>query len=276
MEEQGAAMVHVVRKFWVLPEDVTAVLYFILQHLPLVPTGTAAAARERLDGGRGWGWGGGGRVRGQEQQRQQDEEQQQQQQQQEQEKQQGQQQQRKQQQQHQKQQGQQQQQQAQQQQTPQQQQQQLSLDSRTLAAAAAAAGAPAKPLLHPQTEEYASEVHTVYFDNRVLELYHGRLYLRPHTIMLKALWKDNSGDDSSSSSSSSSSGSSSSGADKRGWLGEWAPENVVLERKICREGWKGRLCFLMRQKVGLRGLLECTSGTQGHRRTSVVGQWPVV
>ncbi|WIA35665.1 hypothetical protein OEZ86_004076 [Tetradesmus obliquus] len=54
----------------------------------------------------------------------------------------------------------------------------------------------------------------VYFDNKGLELYHGRLYLRPNTQTLKARWIGHND-------------------------GAWAPARVVLERKIYKEGWKG-------------------------------------
>jgi hypothetical protein len=61
---------------------------------------------------------------------------------------------------------------------------------------------------------FTTTLHTVYFDNRGLELYHGRLYLRPNTQTLKARWIGHSD-------------------------GCWAPARVVLERKVYKEGWKG-------------------------------------
>lgn len=70
---------------------------------------------------------------------------------------------------------------------------------------------------HQRLQEFAgytTAVHSVYFDNRGLELYHGRLYFRPNTQTLKARWIGH--DD-----------------------GCWAPERVVLERKVYKEGWKG-------------------------------------
>jgi SPX domain protein involved in polyphosphate accumulation len=94
---------------------------------------------------------------------------------------------------------------------------------------------------------FATTLHTVYFDSRALELYHGRLYLRPNTSTLKARWITSS-HDSSSHDSGGDSGStaavaaggeaphehSAAGADA-----SWAPDKIVLERKVYREGWKG-------------------------------------
>jgi hypothetical protein len=61
---------------------------------------------------------------------------------------------------------------------------------------------------------FTTTLHTVYFDNKGLELYHGRLYLRPNTQTLKARWIGHND-------------------------GCWAPARVVLERKVYKEGWKG-------------------------------------
>jgi SPX domain protein involved in polyphosphate accumulation len=82
------------------------------------------------------------------------------------------------------------------------------------------------PLLlqQPALGGFTTTLHTVYFDNVALQLYHGRLYLRPNTQTLKARWIGEG-----------------TGVDGRGdVLGPgWYPDKVVLERKIYREGWRG-------------------------------------
>lgn len=66
----------------------------------------------------------------------------------------------------------------------------------------------------------SATVHTVYLDNSVLELYHGRLYLRPNARTLKVQWVGRDGSEASEG---------------------YVPRKVVIERKIYREGWKGRV-----------------------------------
>eukprot|EP00879_Flechtneria_rotunda_P015824 GHRR01016547.1.p1 GENE.GHRR01016547.1~~GHRR01016547.1.p1 ORF type:complete len:606 (+),score=265.08 GHRR01016547.1:635-2452(+) len=66
---------------------------------------------------------------------------------------------------------------------------------------------------------FVTPLHTVYFDNAPLELYHGRLYMRPNTQTLKARWIGQFERLQSSLA--------------------WVPSRVVIERKIYKEGWKG-------------------------------------
>jgi SPX domain protein involved in polyphosphate accumulation len=91
-------------------------------------------------------------------------------------------------------------------------------------------GQPQQPqlLLQPALGGFTTSLHTVYFDNAALQLYHGRLYLRPQTQTLKARWiGEAQGTD---------------GSEGVGFGGDgWSPEKVVLERKIYRQGWRGKL-----------------------------------
>jgi hypothetical protein len=152
--------VSLTRKFWVAQEDVSAVMYRILQHMPLLPStahsasssSSSSSKSKQQQAGFGTQW---QQQQQQQQQQFQDAAQQQQ----------------------------------QQQQTRQQQRLQ-------------------------EFAGFTTTLHTVYFDNKGLELYHGRLYLRPNTQTLKARWIGHS--DSC-----------------------WAPARVVLERKVYKEGWKG-------------------------------------
>jgi len=107
----------------------------------------------------------------------------------------------------------------------------------------------------------SAEIHTVYLDNsQSLELYHGRLYLRPNARTVKVRWMgrgDGGGDGRGT-------GGRAAGKRRRGGgdfddggddeimsedeeeeeqeeeeAADWVPRHVVVERKIYREGWKG-------------------------------------
>jgi hypothetical protein len=79
----------------------------------------------------------------------------------------------------------------------------------------------------------SAEVHTVYFDNGPLELYHGRLYLRPNARTLKARWIGRGGGEAGGAGGCE-------GGEGPGGGAAWVPRHVVVERKIYREGWKGK------------------------------------
>jgi SPX domain protein involved in polyphosphate accumulation len=98
------------------------------------------------------------------------------------------------------------------------------------AGAGSSLGQPQLPplLLQPALGGFTTSLHTVYFDNAALQLYHGRLYLRPQTQTLKARWI---GQPQGTYGSEG----------MIGFVDGWCPEKVVLERKIYREGWRGKL-----------------------------------
>jgi hypothetical protein len=212
---QANHIVKLTRKFWVAQEDVSAVMYRILQHYPLLPSTAAAAA---IGSSHGLGPAGVGKAGFGT----------------------------------------------------------SSLSSAAppgglrastppatdcaplLPAAAAAAAAPAAaaedsgsthqlPAVQQQQQQhwqsspvlsgFTTTMHTVYFDSPALELYHGRLYLRPLTQTLKARWISHP-DDELSHAAAAAAAPGSSG---------WAPEKVVLERKIYKEGWKGTRFKLLEQ-----------------------------
>lgn len=90
-----------------------------------------------------------------------------------------------------------------------------------------------QPLLQPALGGFTTTLHTVYFDNSALQLYHGRLYLRPRTQTLKARWIGQGASAHSNSSTHSAS------SIQQGCGETVRPDKVVLERKIYREGWRG-------------------------------------
>jgi hypothetical protein len=83
-------------------------------------------------------------------------------------------------------------------------------------------------------------VHTVYLDNQVLELYHGRLYLRPHSQMLRVRWRGASG---CGPSAAAAGGGGGDGDGSDGGCGQYyhggIPAQVTVTRKVINEGWKG-------------------------------------
>jgi hypothetical protein len=104
----------------------------------------------------------------------------------------------------------------------------------------AAGGEPQQPqqqqrqqhlLLQPSLEGFTTSLHTVYFDNTALQLYHGRLFLRPQTQTLKARWIGQGQQGSECVSGGFAGGGVSEGG--------CCPDKVVLERKVYREGWRG-------------------------------------
>lgn len=171
--------VRLTRKFWVRESDVPAVMYYVLQHLPLLPSTlhpTAAAASTGAEQGGNSTRADLGGTHHKRQQQQPDVNQQQQQ----------------------------------------------------------AAGGEAQQrqhlLLQPSLEGFTTSLHTVYFDNRALQLYHGRLFLRPQTQTLKARWIGQG------QLSSDGPGGFGGGVSE----GSCCPDKVVLERKVYREGWRGK------------------------------------
>lgn len=180
----------ITRKFWVAESDVPAVMYYILQHLPLLPsTANPAAAinNNNTQGGDSLT----SRLSSSQQQLRR---------------------------------------QHQQQHASGNQQSHSQHQSRQQQAQQPAQQQPQQPrlLLQPALQGFATTLHTVYFDNTALQLYHGRLYLRPQTQTLKARWIGHSHDSTSSNNP---------------FLADCStPDKVVLERKVYREGWKGGRC----------------------------------
>jgi hypothetical protein len=98
------------------------------------------------------------------------------------------------------------------------------------AGASSSHGQPQQPqlLLQPALGGFTASLHTLYFDNAALQLYHGRLYLRPLTQTLKARWIGRAqGTDGSEG--------------MMGGVDGWCPEIVTLEHRIYREGWRGKV-----------------------------------
>jgi hypothetical protein len=174
--------VKLTRKFWVQESDVSALMYFILQHLPLLPSTSSPVA---VSQGTEQGTDGVSTTLYSAHQRQ-----------------------------------------------PQWQQavaggnssQQSGQQQQQQQQRAGTGTSPPQLLQQPALGGFTTTLHTVYFDNVALQLYHGRLYLRPKTQTLKARWIGQGA-----------------GVDGRGAvLGPgWCPDKVVLERKIYREGWRG-------------------------------------
>lgn len=220
-DDADGEAVRFTRKFWVRESDVSAVMYYILQHLPLLPSTShsvaASPGAEHSGDGVSTALGSGQHRRQQQQTKQQSS-------------------------------------------GPspasiptsasQQQQQQR---AQQLAGSSTQRQRPQQqqPLLQPALDGFTTTLHTVYFDNPALQLYHGRLYLRPQTQTLKARWIGGQGANNSGGSSGS---AGSSGVEHHGSGEGYArPDRVVLERKVYREGWRGaqhRVALCMRQFPG--------------------------
>ena len=77
----------------------------------------------------------------------------------------------------------------------------------------------------------AQLISSVYFDNSQLELYHGRLDKKPGAIALRIRW-----------------------------YGSGDPENVFVERKTHREGWKGEVSVKERFAISASQVLPFLNG----------------
>jgi hypothetical protein len=229
----GAA-VKLTQKFWVRDEDVPAVMYTVLQHLPLLPSSTGhkqqpAASQAAAGAPTAAGAGkpprpgdssSGGRASA-----------------------------------------------AQQRSRQQQRADDVSVDLQ----AASQPPPPPPPQQQQQQQQrpaaspggFTTTVHTVYFDNSGLQLYHGRLYMRPNTMTLKARWIGGASDSGSGSGRGSSGSIEDAAAAAAGAAGgaAWAPSRVVLERKLYRQGWRG-------EALGV--LMLCCCGGRDPSATAVM------